>query len=361
MKIFSPQIVQRRHSQSPTPRAVIQVTLILVASLAGGGALLAQPKAVAPNTIFDFGDIERGRVVTHDFEIKNEGDATLEITRVRTTCACAVTEHDAVIEPGQTGRLKVELNTELLNGNSRAQAIVLTNDANNPKLTLTVKVNSVTMLGVDPGFFRYRVHQKFPGDGRVSQTVWAIDGGEFAVTAVESDNPHFTFDFEEAADDERRPNTQGSQWRVNAYLSNNAPIGPITGYVKIMTNHPKQQIASIPMSGFVRPVFAVTPQVIDFEEIEVADEPRTSNIHVKQFADEPVEVERVEITVPGMTAEARTDDRNPGHVFWLDVAVTPEMAEGSFSGTVKVYTNSAYQPVLEVPVMGNLTIRQSAD
>ena len=357
MKILYSQLVPSHRSS----RSTIALGLTLLALFGFAGTLSAQPKAVVPASVYDFGDVQRGDVVSHTFEIKNEGDATLEITRVRTTCACAVTEHDASIEPGQTGRLSVELNTELLNSNAQAQAIVLTNDANNPKLTLTVKANSITTLGVDPGFFRYRVHQKFPGDGRVSQTVWAVDGAEFAVTSVESENPNFTFDFEEAAEDERRPNTLGSQWRVHAYLNNQAPVGPITGYVKIRTNHPKQQVASVPMSGFVRPVFAVTPHVIDFQEIEVADEPRTANIHVKQFADEPVEVERIEVNVPGMTADYRVDDSNPGHVFWLDVAVTPDMTEGDFSGTVKVYTSSAYQPLLEVPVVGNLTIRKPAD
>ena len=345
----------------PRRARAARVALVLVVALALAATASAQPKAVVASSVHDFGDVQRGQVVSHSFEIQNTGDAPLEITRVRTTCACAVSEHDTLIEPGQTGSITVDLNTELLNGNSTAQAIVLTNDASNPKLTLTVKANSITTLGVDPGFFRYRVHQNFPGDGRISQTVWSIDGAEFNVTGVESDFPHLTFDFEEATDDERRPNAVGSQWRVNAYLNNQAPIGPITGYVKIETDHPKQTLAAIPISGFVRPVFAATPQVIDFKEIEVAGDPRTANIHVKQFADEPIEVQSVEVSIPGMTASTRTDDNNPGHVFWLDVAVTPAMSEGPFSGTVKINTTSAFQPVLEIPVQGNLSIRSSAD
>jgi hypothetical protein len=49
------------------------------------------------------------------------------------------------------------------------------------------------------------------------------------------------------------PEIQGKQWRVEIELSNQANVGPLTDFVVLHTNHPKQSVVKIPISGFVQP------------------------------------------------------------------------------------------------------------
>ncbi|TNF72802.1 MAG: DUF1573 domain-containing protein, partial [Acidobacteria bacterium] len=72
--------------------------LMLVALAVGLGGLTAdradaaEPRAVVPETIKDFGTVQRGDRLAHRFVIRNDGDAILEITEVKPACGCTVAE-----------------------------------------------------------------------------------------------------------------------------------------------------------------------------------------------------------------------------------------------------------------------------
>jgi len=46
-------------------------------------ATSAQPKALMPQTTWDFGKVPQGSVVSHSYQIKNIGTDTLRIIKVR--------------------------------------------------------------------------------------------------------------------------------------------------------------------------------------------------------------------------------------------------------------------------------------
>src|SRR5437899_609724 len=72
------------------------------ATLFAQGTAAGKPKAVAVEPVVDVGTIAKGDNVTHDFVIKNEGAATLEITQVRPACGCTVVSFDKTIAPGKS-------------------------------------------------------------------------------------------------------------------------------------------------------------------------------------------------------------------------------------------------------------------
>ena len=51
-------------------------------------------------------------------------------------------------------------------------------------------------------------------------------------------------------------------------LSKEAPVGPVADHVLVRTNHPKQKRIEIPVSGFVRPMVAVTPPAVNFGKVD---------------------------------------------------------------------------------------------
>ena len=74
--------------------------LVLMTLAMGTGVIFADqaekpgPTAVALETIKDFGVVNKGQRVTHEFQIRNAGEAELEITEVRPSCGCTVAEFD---------------------------------------------------------------------------------------------------------------------------------------------------------------------------------------------------------------------------------------------------------------------------
>ncbi|MDR3038405.1 MAG: DUF1573 domain-containing protein, partial [Candidatus Adiutrix sp.] len=62
------------------------------------------PRLWIEEPIFEDGRFVPGTVFKHEFVVRNEGGAPLEIKAVRTGCSCAVAGYDRVIPPGGTGR-----------------------------------------------------------------------------------------------------------------------------------------------------------------------------------------------------------------------------------------------------------------
>lgn len=92
-------------------RKMKQIIFIFMAILLATGMASAQQKAVisAEQTSYDFGTIkEADGKVSHTFQIKNQGDKPLVITRVIASCGCTTPEWTKEpIAPGKTGDIKV--------------------------------------------------------------------------------------------------------------------------------------------------------------------------------------------------------------------------------------------------------------
>jgi hypothetical protein len=63
------------------------------------------------DNVYDFGSIQKGVPVSHDFEFSNQGTAPLLISNVKTTCGCTVPSYPKEpIMPGETEIIKVTYN-----------------------------------------------------------------------------------------------------------------------------------------------------------------------------------------------------------------------------------------------------------
>ncbi|QQS37725.1 MAG: DUF1573 domain-containing protein [Ignavibacteriales bacterium] len=91
------------------------------------------------DTQFDFGKVEEGKKVQHTFSFSNLGQGKLEIKDIVTSCGCtAALVSDKVLEPGQNGTLKVELDTSKRSGKMSRTVTVKTNDPKEPNKVLTI-------------------------------------------------------------------------------------------------------------------------------------------------------------------------------------------------------------------------------
>jgi hypothetical protein len=90
------------------------------------------PKMTIGEETFNFGNIEQGEVIEHDFSFKNEGKETLLIRKIRTTCGCTASSPSSTeIGPGEDGTIHVTFNSRAKKGKQLQTVTVITNDPNN--------------------------------------------------------------------------------------------------------------------------------------------------------------------------------------------------------------------------------------
>lgn len=307
------------------------------------------PRAAIVEPIVDVGQVVRGEDFSATFEIQNTGTAPLEITEVRPTCGCTVTEYDETIAPGETGRIRATVDTESILGPNSKGITMFTNDPQSPRLQLTVKSNVRPFLYLDPGYARFTQLVQSGGAQTISQTLWAEDFEDLKVVSVESANPHIQVAYREARDGEREASGVGRQWRIDITLSDDSPVGPLSDRVVVTTNHPRQRVTDIPVSAFVRPMVSVTPPMIDFGPIEVGSDQQWG-VLVRNFSETPLELGAVD-AMAGVTVDVEPVD-DDGRRWRLVVTPTDQLPRGPFTGQVRVATNLPQLETLVVDLQG---------
>src|SRR5262245_66039784 len=118
--------------------AILALCAALLAPSLPAAAQDSAPKAVIAEAVKDAGTVPKGEKITHDFVLRNEGGAPLQVTNVRPACGCTVAEYDKTIAPGKTGTVHTVLDTTTFAGPISKGITVYTHDPGNPQLQPTL-------------------------------------------------------------------------------------------------------------------------------------------------------------------------------------------------------------------------------
>jgi len=105
-------------------------------------------KVLIPNieileTSYDFGEIEQGESVTHDFILKNTGDADLIITAAKGSCGCTVPQWPKnPISKGGEATIKVTFNSAGKSGKQNKTVTLVSNAIPNTNV-ITINGNVI--------------------------------------------------------------------------------------------------------------------------------------------------------------------------------------------------------------------------
>jgi hypothetical protein len=332
------------------PAAIL--TLLLPTAGAAFAATEAPPQArlEMPASSFDFGVVARGAAAAHEFELRNSGTADLVVSDFFGDPTTSTTGPEAPIPPGGAGKLRVELETLDIIGPTTLRVRFSTNDPAQPRVTVTVQINVESSLKTVPGYVRY-VYVRGEAPGTVAHTLWATDGTDLQVLGVESPYPYLDVAFREALPEERRAEGTGRQWRIETTLTPDSAVGALAGFVVVKVNHPREPLIKIPVSGFVRPIFAATPPEGDVGNLSLTA-PRRFRFHLVNFATETIELVTAETDIAGV--EASFEEIKPGREYNVWVQLGPQMPAGRFAGHVRLRTTSAKVPFVELPLRGTI-------
>lgn len=114
-------------------------------SAASGHAVQRGPRLEIEPGEWDFGRAAPGEVLVREFALKNTGGRDLEIGRIASACACAAAVTDrTVIPPGESGTLRVTLETRRYRGVLERWLTIRSNDSRSAtRLKVRVYVEDV--------------------------------------------------------------------------------------------------------------------------------------------------------------------------------------------------------------------------
>ena len=101
------------------------------------------PKIEILETSYNFGEIQQGESVSHEFILKNSGDADLIITAAKGSCGCTIPEWPKnPIAKGEEAAIKVTFNSAGKSGEQNKTVTLVSNAIPNTKV-LTINGNVI--------------------------------------------------------------------------------------------------------------------------------------------------------------------------------------------------------------------------
>lgn len=213
------------------------------------------PRAEAVEAVFKFGTMQRGTKKSHEFTIKNVGDAPLKIWKGHATCKCTeFVVPEEKIPPGGSAQVRVEWSAKTDYGPFRQTATVLTDDPFRSSLDLTIDGTVLTPSGVEPPEIAF---DKIPvGEERVAEVfVMAMLQDELTVSDPEFSDPALREKFDvkiEPVEKDELPNKSARRgFRVTVTAKDGLPIGRFSQWLLLRTNLADAETLEIPVSGKV--------------------------------------------------------------------------------------------------------------
>lgn len=97
------------------------------------------PNLSLPKTLIDLGDIKEGDMPVAVFEFKNTGKSPLAVRKLSAACTCIEVVSDKVLQPGESGEIKLKFNSRGRIGEFEKDAVLICNDPNQSVTTLQIK------------------------------------------------------------------------------------------------------------------------------------------------------------------------------------------------------------------------------
>ncbi len=331
--------------------------LAFAAMMIGAATAYAQtdgsPMLVVPSKIVDIGTVAQGVTVDAVFDLVNEGDAKLVIKAVRPTCGCTVADFDPEIAAGATGQIKAKLDTKDFSGPVSKSILVMTDDPQNPTVTLVIKADIRPFVEILPRpLIRFNAVMHEP----MNQTfivVGADPEQTMKIKSVESSVPFIATSVRKLGEDELVKGKSKTQYEVTISLTDDTPVGPVNAVLSVNTDLKEAPTVPVKVYGVVRALIHVTPAQVQFGSVESKMRPGRNLIVVNNRTDgSRIEITGATVDDPAFAAQVATIEE--GRRYQVTVTVKADADPGSRDATLTLATTDNDFPKVTVPVRANL-------
>ena len=292
------------------------------------------PKIHFAHTSYNFGTALGGEKVTHTFDFTNEGNETLVIYRVETSCRCTAADlEEKEFLNGQAGTIEVTLDLPTRKRSQMLETVsVYTNDPVEPKVDLQLTGKVFIPIIPQPNYILLgRKRLLKPHEARL--VLHLSEKEHTQITLVEASASYITVKSEDS--------------KVTLIIGKDAPIGSLKEFLTVhYTYKDRKYFLTVPISGEI-----LSPVVLSSHRVFlgiVENQQATKQITVSGEGDSLIDVISVETDSPGLSTSVlrRAPSRYDVQVL-LDTDLLPQ---GEYYGSITIKTTSEKQAEIEIPV-----------
>jgi len=313
----------------------------------------AAPRALAARLSHDFGAVDQGSTLNHQFQIRNGGATPLAITGVTLSVAGMTAKVKPEIAPGAEETLTVEWNTAGVKGAVEGTAVVEVNDPETPRLTFTM--SAVVKPPIEFVPYPAVFASVYQGES-ARRTVRILNnrGAPLRITRLERQGEHF-----EAAIDAVQ---EGAAYELVVSVPSTVATGRYSEAVFLYTDNPKLPRMMVPVNVLVKPELYANPETVDFGQVDRAgllrnpsmNELLTQTIMVRKRNGGFVIVNATS-DLPFVSIHRTPDGGASSDAFRIEVGlVTDRLMTGSIDGSIRLVTDDPRFPEVIIPVRGQI-------
>ncbi|HOK77034.1 MAG TPA: DUF1573 domain-containing protein [Verrucomicrobiota bacterium] len=330
--------LSRSESAAPSPAEILPVAPVPPAPTS---TIENGPRIQFAELVHDFGKIESGASVKHEFVFTNTGNATLEIISVRPSCGCTTAgTWDTRVEPGQTGRIPLQFNTSGFSGNVTKTATVTCNAVGQSNIFLQLKAQIWKPIDISP----LSVYFNIPAETFTNETktVRIVNNLETPLTLSPPECTNRAFRVELATIRE------GKEFELRVTLQEALASGFAQANISMKSSSTNTPVLSIPIYAYAQPAVVASPSLISLPPGPLAA-PVSRSITIRNTGTNSLVLSDPSINIPGATLSVR--EIQTGRVFSVTVTIPAGVQlQANQQAQVSLKSNHPKFPLIKVPV-----------
>jgi hypothetical protein len=311
------------------------------AQLVDASAVGGTPKISFATTTHDFGKINSGQPVRHDFIFTNTGSATLNIVEVKPSCGCTTAgAWDKQVEPGKTGVIPLQFNPTGFGGLISKQATVICNDPAQNSTILKLTGNVWKAIDITPTIASF-IYQ---AEDQTNQTkvIKIVNNMDAPLTLSEVKSSHSAFQVD------LKTVKEGKEFEL--LVTATPPFSNRTAFGSITL---KTSATNMPQLGVSAHVTVQQQLMVYPEQLYLPPGPLTNAVNlavtIRNTGSNALTLSDASVNVPGATVTMT--ETQPGRLFNLRANFPPGvMIQPGFQAEISAKSSHPKYPVLHVPI-----------
>jgi hypothetical protein len=211
-------------------------------------SVVKKAKIVFDEVVHDFGVVAPETSNSCEFKFKNAGNDVLKIEDIEKACGCTpfLLDKDEYA-PGESGTLRVNYVTDTQLGPTTKELTVISNDSENPEITLAVKATIRSKIDYEPKALDLVL--KGDNGGCPPLTISSVDGQPFSISYIMSTADCITADFD--------PSVQATSFTLQPKVDMAKLETVLNGDVEIGLTHPGCKKITVAVKTLPR--FTISP------------------------------------------------------------------------------------------------------
>ena len=308
-----------------------------------------QPRMEMREMAFDFGDCYHQSTYEHTFEVRNLGNAALEIKAVNPSCGCTTVEFDRLISPGQTGKIALSIDGAKVHGSFDKSASVESNDPQHPHMVIKLTGREIPYVNVQPEgtiYLQGRYGEPIEQDLTITSNEKDLDFKVLGVTSNLDDK--ITYALENG--------TAPGEYHLKLYKNPKLSTLSTYGTLQVRSNSTRMPVTTLQVHVMTKGSIAMSPTVLNYGDVaftvtEGKETPTTKEITLTR-ADGKFQIRDVTVTNPHYKAVVNAV--TPGQQYRVQVTFTPPLRKDgkqTEAGELVIHTDDPQEPSMRVQLV----------